>query len=356
MLEPEKSATEQTLVGKQKPVVAADEDSKANLVVAAAGAEPSAEERGRLYRAEKNAWEGATGGCMLLVDTGSIGVNIDVSLDPTYTVKFNCFTGVSDAEQQAAGKLREGMVLTHVNGLDQKGADFDAVCNVLRDRPCKLQFVVSKVAQAPVPTGQVHEKQLGALDLQADADLFLTISNLISKTDYINARVRLVHGKRVREAVGTLVPNTKGRTVKYKFGDLKYDVQRGLLLVGGEERPRPCTAPVAASRPKSRLSSKTPSRKGPLHPVPAEPAPAEEGRRSSRRRSAKRVSYKEHEETKPNFTVQAIHPRDIFDAEWRQGSTDAEVKLCALCQLPEGSSDKADFLNVTWKWLKGGSF
>jgi hypothetical protein len=108
-------------------------------------AEPCAE--ARKYRAAKDAWEGSTGGCMLLVNTGSIGMNIDVSLDPMYTVKFKFFTGVSDAEQQAAGKLREGMVLTHVNGVDQEGIDFDAVCNGLQDRPCKLQFVVSEVAE-----------------------------------------------------------------------------------------------------------------------------------------------------------------------------------------------------------------
>jgi hypothetical protein len=123
---------------------------------------------------------------------------------------------------------------------------------VAADGDSKAHLVV-----APVPTGQVHEKRLGALDLQADADLLLTVSSLISQKEYINARVRLVDGKRVREAVGTLVPNTKEETVKYKFGDLKYDVQRGFLLVGGKQRPRPCTAPDAASRPKPRLPSKT---------------------------------------------------------------------------------------------------
>jgi hypothetical protein len=83
---------------------------------------------------------------------------------------------------------------------------------------------------------QPTAKRADSLDIHVDGEATLTVAAVISKQDYINDRTRLVNGKRVLEAVGTLVPNTKGEIVKYKFKDLKYDVQRGLLLVDGEER------------------------------------------------------------------------------------------------------------------------
>jgi hypothetical protein len=50
-------------------------------------------------------------------------------------------------EKQAAGKMRKCMVLTHVNGADQKGVAYDEVDSALKDvRPLKLQFVVSEAA------------------------------------------------------------------------------------------------------------------------------------------------------------------------------------------------------------------
>jgi hypothetical protein len=203
------------------------------------------------------------------------------------------------------------------------------------------------VAVAKGKPAQLIARKVSTLDLQSDGDALLAVSDLISKKDYINERVRIVDGKCVRDAVGSLVPNTKGGTVKYKFADLKYDVQRGLLFVGGDHRPRTnASKPGLLPKPRSHTTA--------VATAPPSVVP-QEGRRSSRR-SSKKVSYKEHEETKPNFIVQAMRPRDVFDTEWKQeGNHGGAVKRCALCQLPEGSSDKPDFLGVTWKWLKGSN-
>jgi hypothetical protein len=115
---------------------------------------------------------------------------------------------------------------------------------------------LAAAAQNSMPV-QPTAKRADSLDIHVDGEATLTVAAVISKKDYINDRTRLVNGKRVREAVGTLVPNTKGEIVKYKFGDLKYDVQRGLLLVDGEERSGPegegsVVKPVKPRKPRKR--------------------------------------------------------------------------------------------------------
>jgi hypothetical protein len=93
------------------------------------------------YAEEKHLWGKETGGCMILIESGSLGINAVASLDPEYTLQFRHFTGASNAKEQAAGKLTEGMVLTHINGVDQRAVVFDDVVGALKARPCKLQFV-----------------------------------------------------------------------------------------------------------------------------------------------------------------------------------------------------------------------
>jgi hypothetical protein len=93
------------------------------------------------YAEEKHLWGKETGGCMILIESGSLGINAVASLDPEYTLQFRHFTGASNAKEQAAGKLTEGMVLTHINGVDQKGVGYEEVCSALGARPCKMQFV-----------------------------------------------------------------------------------------------------------------------------------------------------------------------------------------------------------------------
>jgi hypothetical protein len=90
--------------------------------------------------------------CKIIIETGRLGINVyDTPLnDPAYgvySVTFNHFSGSSNAEKQAAGRLHMGMVLTHVNGVDQRGLAPTVVLNGLKRRPCVLIF--TKQTYAP---------------------------------------------------------------------------------------------------------------------------------------------------------------------------------------------------------------
>jgi hypothetical protein len=75
---------------------------------------------------------------------------------------FTKFTGQSNAEEQAAGKLSKGMVLTHVNGADQRGVSYDGVVSSLQARPCKLQFVISEAVQEAEERDRAEKVKTGA--------------------------------------------------------------------------------------------------------------------------------------------------------------------------------------------------
>jgi hypothetical protein len=64
-----------------------------------------------------------------------------------------------------------------------------------------------------------------------DEDAKLCATSKLSTKEYINDRVAAVGGMRVREAVGTIVTNMKGCGSKYKLGDLRYDISKGMLQV-----------------------------------------------------------------------------------------------------------------------------
>jgi hypothetical protein len=80
--------------------------------------------------------------CTITITEGSLGINVvePTTYSPAYRVLFSYFTGASKAEQLAAGKLKEGMALTHVNGVHQIGLAFRDVIGALRSRPCQLRW------------------------------------------------------------------------------------------------------------------------------------------------------------------------------------------------------------------------
>jgi hypothetical protein len=92
---------------------------------------------------EKAGWEAQSGGCMITVLDGNLGINAARSLDPMYTLNFASFQGTTDVEEQAGGKLKEGMVLTHINDINVAGVACGTVVKVCEVRPCTLKFVES---------------------------------------------------------------------------------------------------------------------------------------------------------------------------------------------------------------------
>jgi hypothetical protein len=98
-----------------------------------------------------------------VISSGSLGINVSPSLDPTYTTAFRHFTGASDAEQQAAGTLKADMILTHVNGVNQRHVTHEEMKNVLLMRPCKLRFVQSEAVNIYLQEKEECERQGGCM-------------------------------------------------------------------------------------------------------------------------------------------------------------------------------------------------
>jgi hypothetical protein len=89
--------------------------------------------------------------CILTFRQGSLGINAKISTHPDFKLQFRFFTGTSDAEEQAAGRLVPGMVLTRFNGQDMRGIEYDNVLTFLKARPCEMCFQDTNVM---VPTAQ----------------------------------------------------------------------------------------------------------------------------------------------------------------------------------------------------------
>jgi hypothetical protein len=99
----------------------------------------------------------------ITIVSGRLGINVSPSLDPMYTTAFQYFTGASDAEQQAAGTLKAGMILTHVNEVDQIHVTHEEMKNVLGVRPCKLRFVESETVNIYLREKEDCERKGGCM-------------------------------------------------------------------------------------------------------------------------------------------------------------------------------------------------
>jgi hypothetical protein len=55
------------------------------------------------------------------------------------------------------------------------------------------------------------------------------------KADYRNQRTALVNGKTVQEAGTCRVPDSQGGNVLYKYSDITYDINNGMLRLGDTE-------------------------------------------------------------------------------------------------------------------------
>jgi hypothetical protein len=89
-------------------------------------------------------WGGRPRTAVVQIDSGALGIKIVIHsyVGNDYSAEFGEFTGESNAEQQAPGKLRgeERMVLVSVNGIDTKGKGYKDVLAMCEKRPCKMVF------------------------------------------------------------------------------------------------------------------------------------------------------------------------------------------------------------------------
>jgi len=79
--------------------------------------------------------------CEIAIEHGQLGINVEPSNNPDYAMTFNHFTGGSDAKNQCQ-TLRPGMVLSDVNGKDQRGKKYDELMAELQStRPVRMRFI-----------------------------------------------------------------------------------------------------------------------------------------------------------------------------------------------------------------------
>jgi hypothetical protein len=99
-----------------------------------------------------------------------------------------------------------------------------------------------------------------------------------SKVAYLNERCSLVAGKTADEAIGMMVPDSKGGKSKYSNGDLQYDIKSGRLAgFDGAAKAKVKSEPAARTkRPATSLeknsSKKTKSADQPKSPTKAKGA------------------------------------------------------------------------------------
>jgi hypothetical protein len=93
-----------------------------------------------------------------------------------------------------------------------------------RQAGCKLHKNSGDIPDAGKFKGAAKEKR----------DPKIAIGSRKSKSPYINARVQLVVGRTVTDAIGILVPNSRGEQTEYQHADLLYDSSRSYLRVPGQ--------------------------------------------------------------------------------------------------------------------------
>jgi hypothetical protein len=107
--------------------------------------------------------------CTVTIETGKLGINVYETgvCSPgfgKYAVAFNKFSSTSsEAKSQSAGLLKSGMLLTHVNGEDQRGKLHTQVLASLRKRPCRIKFAqlseAKKLVKQKQPSTQYPQQQ-----------------------------------------------------------------------------------------------------------------------------------------------------------------------------------------------------
>jgi hypothetical protein len=83
-------------------------------------------------------------------------MGVHPTADSDLPLTFSHFTGKSDAEKQAQGKLKQCMVLTHANGVSTRGVPYDEALAQLKTRPITLRFEVpDEWIAISIPSGRI---------------------------------------------------------------------------------------------------------------------------------------------------------------------------------------------------------
>jgi hypothetical protein len=112
--------------------------------------------------------------CSITIESGLLGIDACELRDEQYGLQFNGYTGKSNAEQLAEGRIKQGHVLTHVNGVDQVGKNYIEVLGTLKVRPITLVFrdlsAPSSTELEPATALAVHSKKVIELEGQLKSE------------------------------------------------------------------------------------------------------------------------------------------------------------------------------------------
>jgi hypothetical protein len=111
----------------------------------------------------------------ITIQAGLLGIDASELRDEKYGLQFNGYTGKSNAEALAQGRIKAGYVLTHVNDVDQTGKSYIEVLGELKARPIKLSFRDLNAPPAPAAVDPAtalaaHTKQVIELEGQPDGE------------------------------------------------------------------------------------------------------------------------------------------------------------------------------------------
>jgi hypothetical protein len=126
--------------------------------------------------------------CKISIESGSLGIHADESVDRDYKLQFIKFTGKSDAEAQSRGDLKDGMCLTHINKSDLKGMSWPMVLEMLKVRPVKLEFrtLVYISCARKLKDGTITEKEYSDLMRVDRADSKMLKEDALAGADIYN--------------------------------------------------------------------------------------------------------------------------------------------------------------------------
>jgi hypothetical protein len=76
----------------------------------------------------------------ITIESGTLGININSSTHPQYTMQVDHLTGKGDVEQLQTNGVKALMLIIRVNGDSMQGKSYDHVRERIKERPCEISF------------------------------------------------------------------------------------------------------------------------------------------------------------------------------------------------------------------------
>jgi hypothetical protein len=117
----------------------------------------------------------------IVIESGTLGIAINSSTHPQYTMQVEHLTGKGDVEQLRTSGVRSLMLIIRVNGDSMQGMSYDQVRERIKERPCEISF-----AELHGPPQRADASENSAAFVQ---------ENPLQKSSAIDAQRILLHQK-----------------------------------------------------------------------------------------------------------------------------------------------------------------